>query len=229
MKKLAALTILAALSCTAHAQSIFDEARPHSFFQIEAGAGAAYGQTLNDGVWYQQGEPTSRLHNKTPVFMLGLTGDLYRTHGVDFRYHADYVYIGSQSASCMCVDDDNYNPYTHRVLNAQGTHTAFNGQGHVQGIAATLDVGYMITDQWRIGAEAGPFLYWETWHEHAAPGGVWGDYSHRTVFQRSWVVGANVSRGPFSLSYRYYNLPQYWNPSPALLRAAHTVTLNYRY
>jgi len=199
-----------------------------SWFQFEAGSGAAYGQTLNDGVWYQQGAAQSSLHALSPAYLVGATGELARSDAVDLRYHIDYVYFGSQRASCQCVSDDDYNPHAHQVVKPNAATSAFAGSGHVQGIAATLDAGYNY-GAWRFGAEAGPWVFWETWHEQAAPTGDWIDVSHKTVPQLSWVAGANITHGALTLSYRYYNLPQRWNPYPALLRAAHVVTFVYRY
>lgn len=215
MKRIALVAALAAVSFGAHAES---------FFQVEAGLGAAQAQTLNDGVWYQQGAAQDSLNVRSPAYMVGITGEAYRIGRVNVRYHVDYVYFGSQSASCMCVPDDAYNPHQHVVIDKHAPTTAFAGSGHVQGIAATLDAGYQY-GQWRFGVEGGPWVFWETWHEAAA--GL--DYSHRTVPQLSWVAGANISRGPFALSYRYYNMPQRWNPNPALLRATHVLMATYRF
>jgi hypothetical protein len=217
--KLIALAAAMVMATTAHAES---------FFQVEAGLGAAYGQTLNDGVWYQQGNTSSQLHNKTPAYMVGITGESYRDARTSARYHFDYVYFGSQSASCMCVPDDAYDPKAHVITDQSAPRTAFSGGGHVQGIAATLDVGYDF-GSWRVGVEGGPWVFWETWHQTAEISGLSVDASHRTVPQLSWVAGANVSRGNFTLSYRYYNLPQRWNPNPALLRAAHVLMMTYHY
>lgn len=218
-----ALVAAGVLACTRQAHA-------ESFFQIEAGSGLAIGQTLNDGVWYQQGNPQSHLRNLTPAYLLGVTGEMYRLDKVDFRYHIDYVYMGSQSASCQCVSDDDYNAKTNKIITPGAPTTGFSGGGHIQGIAATLDVGYNY-GPWRFGAEGGPWIFWETWHEAAqtGPTGPWMNVPHKTVAQLSYTAGLNVSYKNSTLSYRYYNLPQKWNPYPALLRATHMVAFTYRF
>lgn len=205
-------------------------AHAESFFEVEAGLGASHVKDMGDGTWIQQGAPNNRERVNSPAFMVGLTGALYQGSRYDVRWHADYVYLGSVSASVDGVPDAYYDPSTHQVASGYtGRYSPFNGQGHTQGVAVTADVGYT-THGYRIGAEAGPWVYWQTWHESLFNlDNQWQDLSHKTVAQVGYVVGANVSRGPWSVSYRYYGMKAKWNPYPGLATSAHMVTLNYRF
>jgi hypothetical protein len=220
-------TIAAAVVASFAMLAAMPRANAESFFQVEAGLGVAHAQTLSDGVWYQQGSVGDKLHVTTPAYMAGFTGTAYQHAAYDVRWHLDYVYIGQQSASCDCVADSDYDAAHHEVL-SYASAQPFNGFGHVQGIAATLDAGYTYHG-YRLGVEAGPWLFWETWHEvtQAPEGTIVAN--HKPDAQVSWVAGVNVSRGPLAVSYRYYNMPQKWNPYPGLIRAAHVVMLTYRY
>jgi hypothetical protein len=146
------------------------------------------------------------------------------------RYHADYAYIGEYKASVLGVPDDQYDPRAHQIVNYQGERfSPFSGHGHVQGVPLTLDVGYT-THGWRFGAEAGPWLYWQTWHETLYDlGNQWDDLSHHTSAQVGFVAGASVERGHLALSYRYYQISQKWNPNPGLATGAHMLALRYRF
>lgn len=221
IRAIAAALLLTTASIGAHAAS---------FFQVEAGIGAAHSADVGDGVWYQEGVSHSERQN-SPAYMLGLTGPLHESGNWSARWHADYIYIGSVSASCECVPDANYDPVAHRVVNAQDVPrmSPFNGQGHVQGVPVTLDVGYSYNG-WRLAAEAGAWVYWQTWHETVFNlANEMQDISHRTVPQLGYVVGARVERGNFALSYRYYNVSQKWNPYPGLVTGSHVLMASYRF
>ena len=221
MKKLAIAVAVALASVSAHAQD---------WFQFEVGVGVGLANDMGDGTWIQDGSPDNREKLTFPVVTAGITGELYRHGSVDVRYHADYAYLGEQRASVMGVPDDQYNGQTHSITGYQGERfSPFNGHGHVQGIPVTLDVGYTLYG-WRMGVEAGVWAYWQTWHESLYNlADQWQDLSHKTTVQFGYVIGASVSRGPLSLSYRYYNVRQLWNPNPGLVTGANVVTLTYRF
>lgn len=225
MRKAATSIAIAALALAAQAaraDSITD------YVHVELGAGIAHEQTLNDGVWYQQGNPTSRLNINAPALVAGLTGTAWQRGSWSVDWHLDYVWLGTVSASCQCVADNEYNAHTHQVLDANAPTNPFVGSGHTQGIALTLAPGYS-WGKWRFAVEGGPWIFWQTWSELAQFGDTTVDASHKTVAQLGYVAGARVERGPFALSYRYYSIPQKWNPFPGLVRGAHTVTLDYRF
>lgn len=206
-------------------------ARAESFFQIEAGIGVGLARDMGDGVWQQQGSPDNHVKLTFPAIEAGLTGTIYQIGRWDVRWHADYAYLGEQRASVMGVPDDAYNPHTHQDIatNMPPRYSPFNGHGHVQGVPLTLDVGYTYSG-WRLGVEAGAWVYWQTWHESLyALDNQWHDLSHKTVPQIGYVVGASIERGPLSLSYRYYQVSQKWNPYPGLATGAHVLMVKYRF
>lgn len=204
-----------------------------SWFQFEAGIGAARINDLGDGVWIQQGAPNNYEQRDTPAFLVGMTGSLYARDAFDLRWHADYAYIGEYAASVDGVPDEFYDPVHHEVLPAWAQtgarYSPFNGHGHLQGVPVTLDVGYT-WNGWRFGVEAGPWLYWQTWHESLyGLDSEWHDLSHKTQMQVNYVIGASIERENFVLSYRYYNAPQSWNPYPGLARGANVVMMQCRF
>lgn len=212
-----------ALSSAAHADSITD------YIRFEAGFGFGVAKDMGDGVWVQQGSPDNRENLTFPAALAGFSGPIYQRGAWDVRWHADYAYLGEQRASVMGVPDDSYNPSTHQDIGTPTRYSPFSGHGHVQGIPLTLDVGYTYRG-WRFGAEAGAWVYWQTWHESLYNlDDQWQDLSHKTVAQLGYVVGASVERGSFSLSYRYYGMSQRWNPYPGLATGAHVAMLRYRF
>lgn len=214
MKRLLALLLL--LPLFAHAES---------FFQVEAGLGMSYTKTLGDGTWYQLGVP-HEVRTYSPAFIIGVTGSVYSTGNFDVRYHLDYNFLGTQQASCVCVPDSEYNPHAHTASRAG--YIPFSGGGFIHGVSLTLEPGYTYRG-YRIGVEAGPFLFWDIWHESrfdpAYP--TQNDLSHRAVAQLGYVAGASISRGPLSLRYRYYAEPQKWNPYPGLAHGTHMLLVTY--
>ena len=217
MKRAAAL--LAALPLLAHAGP---------WFQVETGAGYAFTKDLGDGVWYQEGVPHSETLN-TKAYLAGFTGQIIERVPYDLTWHLDYVYFGSQRASCMCVTDAQYNAVTH-IASVPG-YIPFNSSGHIQGVSLTFEPGYT----WhglRFSVEAGPWVFWDTWHvrriDPAQPGV--DDISHRTRAQLGWVVGARIESGDSSLSYRYYNEPQDWsNGYPGIANGTHMLMFVHRF
>lgn len=215
MKPLLALLLLPAL---AHAGS---------WFQFEAGIGVQQSQDMGDGIWYQKGVPHHE-QLRSPAFLAGATGEVWSNGGASLRYHADYVYFGRVSASCTCVTDPEYNAQTHKA--SVPGYIPFNGQGHTQGVALTLEPGYTYKGT-RFALEAGPWLYWATWHvthnDPAQPGSY--NLDHKTHLQVGWVAGARIERNDLSLSYRYYTASPSWNPNPGLLTGTHMLMLTKRF
>jgi hypothetical protein len=207
------LPLLLALPLTANAAS---------WFQFEAGIGAAKATDV-DGVWTQHNVADNHERLTTPVYTLGVTGEAYAHGPLSLHYHADYVYIGTQRANCSCVSDEAYAAHSYN-----GATVGFAGSGHVQGIALTLEPGYT----WhgvRMAAEAGPFLFWNTWrevvytepqqHVRADPG-----------MKVGYVFGGRVERGNFSMSYRYYtHIERSTGQFPGLVNNLHTLSAVYKF
>jgi hypothetical protein len=206
------------------------QASAQSWFQFEAGIGASHVTDLGDGTWIQEGAPGNKEDLNSKALMAGVTGTLYEHGKVDVRYHVDYVYLGSYTASVDGVPDDQYDAKTHSIVNYQGErYSPFNGQGHTQGVPFTLDVGYTVRG-FRIGAEAGMWAYDQTWHDSLySLDNQWVHFDRKPKIQLGYVAGASVSKGNFALSYRYYQIKQDWSTgTPGLARAAQTVMVTYR-
>lgn len=222
MKKFLVTAVLLGASALAHADS---------WFQFEAGIGAAKSTDMGDGTWYQQGVNHKENLN-SPAFLAGFTGELYAHGNWSVRYHADYVYFGKLSASCACVGDPQYDLVAHQVFakDANAPRVPFNGQGHTQGVPVTLDLGYA-WNRWRFAVEGGVWAYWATWHETVWNAGdnAYGSLSHKTSVQFGYVGGARVERGNLSLSYRYYQSKPLWRPTPGLVSGTHMLMVSYRF
>lgn len=201
---------------------VWHHARAESFFRAEVGLGIQQSRDLGDGTWIQKSPQTPHQEQmRSPAFLVGAGGELWSNGTESLRYHASYVYFGQYGAACLCVADSQYNPHTH-TASAQGS-IPFYGFGHTQGLALTLDLGYT-WHGYRVGIEAGPWLYWETWHESRLdpmyPNET--NLSHRTVAQVSYVVGARIEHRNFGLSYRYYGASaQKWNLYPGMRNGTH--------
>jgi hypothetical protein len=204
-------------------------ASAQDWFQFEAGIGMQQSTDDGDGIWKQVGAFRNEEQLRSPIFLAGLTGDVWSHGAWSVRYHADYVYAGQISASCLCVPDENYSVQRHMVMTPTTHLIEFNGFGHTQGVALTSEPGYT----WhgvRFAVEGGPWLYWQTWHETAIDvNGFQTDLSHKASMQFGWVGGARIEYGNLSLSYRYYGVKQKWNPTPGLSTGMHTLMAVYRF
>lgn len=221
MKRLVIAALVLAASTAAHAES---------FFQIEAGLGAAHVKDIGDGTWTQYGAPNNTEKLNTLVANAGITGQLWETGKWSFRYHADYVYVGEYKASCACAEhDEDYDTQAHRMKRADAPLGYYDGHGHLNGVALTLDVGYTYSG-YRFALEGGAWIYRQSWNQYAQTS--WQTYELQTSrkFHVGYVVGARIERGPLSLSYRYYNVKQDWsNGVPGLAGGVHAMTVNYRF
>lgn len=220
MKRLLA-TLLLALAPLAHADSISD------YVQVEIGSGVAYTHDMGDGTWYQQGvQHTENL--LTSAYLVGLTGPIMTRGAFDVRWHLDYQYFGQQSASCMCVTDAEYLRRAHTAL-VPG-YIPFDSFGHVQGVSLTFEPGYT-WHGFRFSAEAGPWIFWDTWHVHrvdpAQPG--IDNLSHKTVAQLGAVAGLRIEQGNSSIAYRYYYEPIKANPYPGIANGTHMLIFTHRF
>jgi hypothetical protein len=197
-----------------------------SWFDFEAGIGVARSSDMGDGIWIQKGAPDNRERLTTPAYLAGLTGDI----GSHLSWHADYVYFGTLRASVNGVPDANYNPVTHQVHDFTGRYSPFNGQGHTQGVALTLEP-HIDYSGWRFGIEAGPWFYWATWHESLYDlANHWDNLSHKTHMQIGYTAGASVSYRSVSLSYRYYSASPSWtNGAPGLVTGTHMLVLEKKW
>ena len=197
---------------------------------LEFGYGLQWSKNMGDGTWYQQGGPhTLNINGK--AWLLGLSGDLYQAGAWSARWHASYVYYGGLNAGCTCTArDEDYDPVHHVRLRQppEAPMGVFNGQGHVQGVPVTLDIGYTLNGV-RFAIEGGIWAYWQTWHESAQVLGQNINASHKTTVQFAPVVGARIENATTSLSYRYYRMRPLWNPYPGVANGTHMLMLTYKF
>jgi hypothetical protein len=198
------------------------EAHAESFFQAEVGLGASRATDV-DGVWTQHNVKDNHERLTTPAYLAGLTGTVYQGRRWSLHYHLDYVYLGTQRASCACVSDADYG-----AQNYGAATTGFAGSGHLQGIALTAEPGYT----WqgiRLAVESGPFLFWNTWREavYTAPQQhVRADPGMKV----GYVFGARAEYHNVSLSYRYYtHIQRSTGQYPGLVRNMHVLMFVYRF
>jgi hypothetical protein len=192
---------------------------------IEMGAGYSQALGVHDGIWVQEGLS----HDQTldaPALMFGFTGDLLNRGRWSLSYHADYLYTSTINVQAMAVPDNDYNLQT-KTATPGSPETRFSGSGHTQGMALTLAPGYNL-GAWRFSVEGGAFLYWQTWHETAYTEPVF-NANHKTTAEVTWIAGASVSRGPISVSYRYFNKSQLWNPMPQYTSGEQMLMATYRF
>jgi hypothetical protein len=224
--RLAALAAGMALACSAHAQS---------FFEIEAGVGMTY-YTLTDGKWFQEGALDNHVISHAPAVSIGLTGNVIDRARWGIDWHADAIYLGGVSASCQCtISDDDYNPRTH-VMKAGATTESYYGSGHAVGVSLMLEP-YLKYREWKFGVAAGVFGYRKTWTENvsgwdgnfgiARPVPVHLESAHGISFAPA--VGVDVSRGPFTLSYRYFFTSRNEGNTPPLWDDVQTLMVTYRF
>jgi len=195
-------------------------ARAESFFDVEVGLGGAISRDMGDGIWIQKnGVPHSETLG-TPALLLGVSVPVYRSATFDIRGRLDYVWLGQQKAACLCVSDADYAAHNYNAPRG-----SFNGFGHVQGFALTIEPGYT-WHGYRLSAEVGPWVNWSTWHESVVESyGLQVNANHHTTPEIGYVVGAGIERGTLSLHYRYYSVRQAWNPYPGLQTGVHMLTL----
>ena len=203
-------------------------ASAESFFQAEVGIGGQRSRDMGDGIWIQTSPQTPHAENMSGTsYLAGITGPIIERGRWDLRWHLDYVYFGGMSASCLCVPDANYNPVKH-VSNEPG-YIPFNGGGHVQGVQLLIEPGLTaLGARWSV--QAGPWLYWQTWHEsQISVNPALDALSHKTHMQLGWVVGVAVGKGPWSVSYRYYRESAQWNQYPGMVTGTHMINVTYRF
>lgn len=217
--KLKAIPLLLIIPAAAHAQS--------SWFQFEAGLGYTHYQT-DDGRWYQQGAPIDHLSTSAIALGAGFTGDVWSKGSWGVSYHADYEYMGTTSASCMCTSDANYSRATHSWKGPDDNPTSFSGSGHTQGVVLSIEPWY---EKWgyRFGLEAGAFLHFDTWTEQVGKG--IGQLHAPTGLHIAPMAGITVHRGAFSVAYRHYFMNGQLQAEnvPPLWKGIDTIEVKYKF
>lgn len=203
-------------------------AHAQDWFQFEAGLGVSQTRDDGDDVWVQYGLPHSE-HLTTSGLVGGVTGELATRQNFDLRYHVDYNYLGQISVTSNAVPDQDYSVPQHKVTDPVPL-ALFHSSGHVQGVSFLADLGYTWNGM-RLGAQAGPWLYWQTWHvtDYVAGGQQIIDVSHSPTMQFGWVIGASLEWKSMTVAYRYFQEKQAWNPNPGIATGTHMVMATYRF
>lgn len=236
-----------ALGCAAATQ-----ARAESFFQIEAGIGAASYRTLGDDMYYQTGL-SHHFDLHAPAWRVGI-----RLNAIDYRpgswvpgvaFNLAYLNFGRVSITSMAAPDKDayygatggyYNVATQSCAGPCRDVRAFASSGGMQAIALTIEP-YWERGNWRFGLEAGPMLYRPTWDVSATnventtwwgPAGAVQNFHHSPRIELGTIVGASIAYKRVVVRYNYVitpprhyddtNVPQGW-------KGAHMLTVNYTF
>lgn len=178
---------------------------------IEVGAGLSQSRTNGNGIWYQEGFAHD-LKLRSPVFMVGITGDL----SPHVAWHLDAVHLGSYSVDSWDTPNDaNYSGSGYRGTPLPMAH--YIGSGSVYGIAATLQAHTQ--GAWQFGVQGGPFLYRSNWAlsvpnwypSKQVSEGVFcatGPIAPLSFSQSQWalgyVAGVTLQHGNIGASLSYY-------------------------
>src|SRR6201998_2191768 len=93
-------------------------AHAESFFQFEAGLGLAQYSDRGDGTWTQWGAPRNSEDLRAPIVTAGVTGPILARGKWGVDWHADYQYLGTADAQCLCtITDQNYDNRAHSIVN----------------------------------------------------------------------------------------------------------------
>lgn len=227
-----AAAVAATLGCAAvaaHADSITD------YVHLELGAGVTWYKPLGNGTWIQYGMKEN-LDLRAPMWTVGFTGPIYTREKWGVDWHVDYVNLGHVSSDCWCTQyDRDYDLKNRRAVSPNVPLAEFVGSGYAQGIALTLEPYYRYRG-FRIGVEAGLFIYRPTWDEteigyqdtpESAPISVSVHTSHAALYGK--VIGVSIGRGPFRVAYKHYVLPTKFDDHhyPALWHGADVIEAKY--
>jgi hypothetical protein len=248
MKKVAVVAALAFASVGAHAES---------WFSFEAGVGASSYTRDGPGIYYSPGFKYSAPVNAF-AFRVGVVSTVIdakpRSFVPGLRIHADYLNFGGIKWSSDSPQDSSdftdrgmvggYDPKAKACINHTcGQMSDFESFGRIQAIALTLEPYWALKNGWTVGVEVGPALYRDTWVTSATvltdgfklgPPGTVHHLTTEPKLHMGTVVGASVSKGPFSVRYTYiFARPsqtgaQDWQ-SQSGVTGAHMLTLNYTF
>jgi hypothetical protein len=203
---------------------------------FEMGVGGAHYDKKEDGHWYQEGFQNN-LRLTPTAFEVGLTGDLWRRAGYGVSFHADWVYLGSIHTQALAVPvDENYNVKTKGCNGKCLPLANFVGSGHDQGFLFTLEP-YYVKEGWRYGAEFGPYFHKPLFSEVVYNWQPDPRTPPQTLYVQNinkwrWgsVYGVSISRGNFTLSYKYFTNDGVKNDfySP-IWKNTHLLSLKYKF
>lgn len=200
-------------------------------WQFEGGVGGNLYQTEN-GRWYQNGTQDNSVQRTSPTLSFGITGPLVSRGNWGVDYHVDYTWFGRAAASCQCdVRDDDYRQRVSGAATAR-----FSGSGYMHGVSATVEPYYYWSGN-RLGVELGVAAVQSTWNESVTgwtngegspPQNLALSTSH--AIKPAAVVGASISRGPWTIAYQHWFLiNQASYQSVPLWKGADLIKVTYRF
>ena len=222
---------LGCAAASAHADSITD------YVHAELGIGASVYSKGPDGYWYQDAF-AHKLRLEAPAFEVGLTGPIYQSANWGVDWHADWAWLGMVHTDAKAVPlDANYNTKTKGCNGGCLPLADYRGSGHAQAFFLAIEPHYDI-GKWRFGVEAGPSLYHASWTEDVS-NIVYNNWQTAPVSMRlastdGWrlgaVVGASISRGPFSLVYQHFFMKSSSsNPGPPIWHSVDSLFARYTF
>jgi hypothetical protein len=244
--------VLAILVCAAVCQSAHAE---QSWFQIEAGLGVTSAVKLGDGMFYSKGfshdTPNGSYGGRVGLVFNAIPA-APRSFVPGVRAHLDYYNFGKVKWSSVNPQDEadfssvgqrgGYNLATQSCVDGNcGDFRRFDSAGGIQAIALTVEPYWDLGSGWQLGVEAGPALYRTTWTSVATamndsarfgPTGTQETLSHQPHVQVGVLVGASVSKGPFSARLNYLNAPVGYSTdkdTPAGIKGEWMLSMNYTF
>jgi hypothetical protein len=218
-----------------------------SFFEIEAGIGAASYVRTGNNVYYDQGFAHSTPIN-APAGRVGLLANLLQPAGFTpgLRAHATYYNFGAVTWHATVPEDGftrngvsgGYNASTDSCTNNNcGTFRNFSSSGLTQAVALTVEPYWDIGHGFTLGVEAGPALYRAEWNTYATaltagdfgPAGTVQDISVKAKWQLSYILGVSLSRGPVSLRLNYLSTRRAGDQNPVGTKGVFMGTFNYSF
>lgn len=226
MKAILSIALLSLVSLPAYA------------VQLEAGVGTTRYTIQGDGTWYQKAMP-NKVDMDSMGYLLGLTGNVWRGEKGGLDWHADYVNLGHISSFCRCTTiDADYDMKNHRLFKTETPIADYSGHGTAHGFKLSL-APYVTLGKWDVGVEGGVFVHRSNWQMKVygwsnVIGGAKVDGRHDTPqkWTSSKMLGVFVRHERLTVAYSYYRLPTRYRPeidSPALWKAAYTITLSYAF
>lgn len=223
-----------------------------SWFSFEAGIGASSAVKVGDGIWYNAG----MTHNTSTQSIAGRAGIQFnlidaapRSFVPGVRMHLTYNYFGHWNWDAIAGEDAppdqsyGYNVKTQQCNNENcGEFREFKSSGNIQAIALTIEPYWDLGNRWTVGIEAGPALYRAQWSATATalatsarfgPAGSVENFHHSPRLYLGAMVGASVSKGPFSARLDYIYSPDRFMQSggdvPQGVKGVYMLTVNYAF
>jgi hypothetical protein len=221
MLKAVAVAIIALTSLSAQAVN------------FEIGGGLAIAQPMPNGTWYQEGLPY-KLSLKTKQWFIGINGDINN----NWRWHLDYVNLGTLKSDAIATTDADYNNSTHSCYaNPCVAQTRFIGSGTTNGVKATAE--YHITkNDIEYNISAGIFAFKPEWTEilynwtdspnrPAVPGPLVHNIQTKMTYRPT--IGAGIRYKNTEVRVDYYQNKSYSSAETGIAKGTTTISIVYHF